>query len=214
MDIKTALYWDVKSNSISYLICQIGKKDFGILYGPETFIIESRKPDEFSSEARSILETYFEKLKDNYNKKNAHKIIIEHRIVHSGAPAHVFIKTHPWNISKNLTADRSGIVYDLFKEYRAELEENYNVLNNDQVKSILKNDDFKIILKNLGVIDQVKTGKYKWHLWSIFLHLSSRFSSTDHEKIRKNLWRPIVDAANSQIGNETRYEEWLENALK
>ncbi|MCE0723587.1 hypothetical protein [Legionella resiliens] len=88
MDIKSAFYWDVKANSISFLICKIGKDQFEILSAPDNFIIKSKKPDEFYSESQGVIKSYFNEIKSITPRPE--KIDIEYRILHSGAPAHVF----------------------------------------------------------------------------------------------------------------------------
>ncbi|MFW2534582.1 MULTISPECIES: hypothetical protein [unclassified Legionella] len=212
MDIKSAFYWDVTSNSISYLICKIGKNSFAILFGPENFIINSKNPKEFFTGTKNIIQNYFNELLELKNK-GANKIVIEYRILHSGAPAHIFNKGFRYRRDNNLNNDRSGSVLELFNKYLERLNEKCKVTLKKQIRSVLKKDEFKTILKNLGLINEIKSGKYKWYLWSIFLHLSDKLSSVDHDKIRKQLWRPIIDSINSSRGSETRYKGWIESFL-
>lgn len=204
MDVRAAFYWDVKSNSISYLITTNSLQDgLDIYSSPEQFKINSKESPKFHSEVLEIIKNYFNKME---NMSPISEIVIEFKILNHGGPAHLF--------NKHMAAsDRSSIVLKLFNEHAIKLNEKYRLKLGPQMKSLLKGDalnKFKLKLKGLGLINNLKDDAYKWHLWSIFLHASSK---NYDEKIRKQLWRPIIDAANSLRDNGKRYKEWLRKVI-
>lgn len=81
-----------------------------------------------------------------------------------------------------------------------------------QVDSLLSGNALQIFkhrLHKLHLINNTMIGAYKWNSWSILLHASNK---NFEEKVRTELWRPIIDSANSLRGNPKRYQEWCQQA--
>jgi hypothetical protein len=198
MDIKTAFYWDVKDKKICYLACDLTKNEINLLIEPTKINIDI---NDFENQANSVIQNYFDQIID-FQPQN---IKIEYRILASGSPAQVF--------QKYRKSDYSEIIKDTFESLVKKNNTHVPIDLKKQIKSILTGDSleqFKIILSKLGLINTIRKDAYKWHLWSILIHATN---SNYQEKIRKELWRPLMDSINSSRDNEKRYEEWLEQAL-
>ncbi len=198
MDIKTAFYWDVKNKKICYLACDSTQNEINLLIEPTSININS---NDFENQASIAIHNYYNQIID-FQPQN---IKIEYRILASGSPAQVF--------QKYRKSDYSEIIKDTFESLAKENSAHVSIDLQQQMKSILTGDSldqFKIILSKLGLINTINKDAYKWHLWSILIHATN---TNYQEKIRKELWRPIMDSINSSRDNAKRYKEWLEQEL-
>lgn len=198
MDIKTAFYWDVKKKNICYLVCDSTQNEINLLIEPTVIKINS---SDFEVEANKTIQNYFDRI-INFQPQN---VTIEYRILSSGSPAQVF--------QKYRKSDYSEIIKDTFENLVKKNRSHVSINLQQQMKSILTRnslDQFKIILFKLGLINTIHKDAYKWHLWSILIHATN---TNYPEKIRKELWKPLMDNINSSRDNAKRYEEWLEQAL-
>jgi hypothetical protein len=198
MDIRTSFYWDAKSKSIHYLICDFTENEFNLL-------VEPRKLDmnlnDFKSDVQKTIQEYFNHLID----LNPQSIKIEYKILASGSPAQLFQKYRN-------ASDYSEIVKTIFESSVSEFNADISINLQKQTKSLLTGESlnqFKTILHRLGLINSLRKDAYKWHLWAILIHATN---STYDERIRKQLWRPIIDSLNSSRGSEKRFEAWLAQA--
>ncbi len=195
MDIRTSFYWDAKSKSIHYLICDFTENEFSLL-------VEPRKIDmnlnDFKNNVQKTVQEYFDQL-ISFNPQD---IKIEYKILASGSPAQLFQKYRT-------TSDYSEIVKTIFEKLAKEFNANDSIILQPQTKSLLTGESlnqFKNILNRLGLINSTRKDAYKWHLWSILIHATN---TTYSEKIRKELWKPLIDSLNSPKGGVMRYEEWI-----
>ncbi|EEZ96019.1 TPA: hypothetical protein VAI00_001381 [Legionella pneumophila] len=197
MDIRTSFYWDAKSKSIHYLICDLTGNEFNLLVEPTKL---NMNLNDFKNNVQETIQEYFNQL-INLNPQN---ITIEYKILASGSPAQLLHKYRN-------TTDYSEIVKNTF-EIAVKHNANLPMHLQKQTKSLLTGESlnqFKTILHRLGLINSMRKDAYKWHLWSILIHATD---STYNEKIRKKLWKPLRDSLNSSKGSEMRYGEWIAQA--
>ncbi|AWN73384.1 hypothetical protein LEAN103870_15705 [Legionella anisa] len=198
MDIRTSFYWDAKNKSIHYLICDFTENEFNLLVEPRKIDIDL---NDFKYNVQKTVREYFDQL-NNFNPQD---IKIEYKILASGSPAQLFQKYRN-------SSDYSEIVKTTFETGVKEFNANVSIKLQPQTKSLLTGESlnqFKNILHRLGLINSMRKDGYKWHLWSILIHATN---TNYNEKIRKELWKPIIDNLNSSKDNVMRYQEWIAQA--
>ncbi|HDP0036559.1 TPA: hypothetical protein ACJT8N_002085 [Legionella pneumophila] len=198
MDIRTSFYWDAKSKSIHYLICDFTENEFNLLVEPRKIDINL---NDFKNNVQKTIREYFDQL----NSYNSQDIKIEYKILASGSPAQLFQKYRK-------SSDYSEIVKTIFEMEVKKFNARVSVKLQPQTKSLLTGESlyqFKNLLHRLGFINSMRKDGYKWHLWSILIHATN---TNYNEKFRKELWKPIIDNLNSSKDNMMRYEEWIAQA--
>ena len=198
MDIRTSFYWDAKSKSIHYLICDFTENEFNLLVEPRKIDINL---NDFKNSVQKTVREYFDQL-ISFNPQD---IKIEYKILASGSPAQLFQKYRK-------SSDYSEIVKTIFEMEVKKFNVRGSVKLQPQTKSLLTGESlyqFKNQLHRLGLINSLRKDGYKWHLWSILIHATN---TNYNEKIRKELWKPIIDNLNSSKDNVRRYEEWTAQA--